>query len=163
MRREKIMKKTIILTLITSICVVGLSSCIQVNMPAPQQPATVVETTIKQTQMQQQVAPVETAPAPAPTMAQQQMVPIQPQQVNPAQGNYQMPQFAITLEQAKEIAVRAVGMSVSNVTFTKQKQDYDDGMPEYEIEFVVNNMEYEFEISGVNGAILKQEVDSVFD
>lgn len=145
------MKKIISLTILVGLCVVNLSSCIQVTAPAPQQAQPVQTQAPIQAQVPQQTVPVQSA-------QQAQTVPAQP-----VQGGYQLPQFAITLDQAKQTALNAVGMAASSVMFTKQRQDYDDGMPEYEIEFVVNNMKYEFEISGLNGAILKQEVESIFD
>lgn len=144
------MKKLVSISLIIGLCAVGLSGCIQVTAPAPQQQAAPVQTQ----------APVQ-AQAPQQTQPVQQAQPVVPVQPAPVQGGYQIPQFAITLDQAKQTALNAVGMSAANVTFTKQKQDYDDGMPEYEIEFVANNMKYEFEVSGMNGAILKQEVESI--
>lgn len=164
------MKKIISLISILLLCAANLSSCIQITAPAPQQQvAPVPETVVQQTQaavpetvstpietqvvpQAQATQPVQTAPAVPPVQA-----------IPPVQGGYAMPQFAITIDQAKQTALNAVGMNASNVTFTKQKQDYDDGMPEYEIEFVANNMKYEFEISGVNGTILKQEIESIYD
>lgn len=155
------MKKIISLISILALCAVGLSACIQVVAPTPQQqnyPAGV-----QQTAPIQQQAPVAQQQQSAPV---QQQVPAQqsaPIQQAPIQGGYSLPQFSITLEQAKNTALNAVGMNAGSVTFIKQRQDYDDAMPEYEIEFIANNMKYEFEISGVNGAILKQEIESVFD
>ena len=158
------MKKIISLISILVLCTVNLSSCIQITAPAPQQQAATVQETIVQ---QTQVQVTDTVAAPVETQAVPQTQVPQPVQTAPAvppvQGGYSMPQFAITIDQAKQTALNAVGMNAANVTFTKQKQDYDDSMPEYEIEFVANNMKYEFEISGVNGAILKQEIESIFD
>lgn len=63
----------------------------------------------------------------------------------------------ITLEEAKNIALKHSGLS--NVYFTKAKLDYENGKKIYEIEFVLNGKEYEYEIDANNGSILKFDVD----
>lgn len=158
------MKKISSVLVVLVVCMAGLCSCIQITTPAPQQQNNQFSETMTQ---QQTTAPIQQTQPVQPAQQAQQTQPIQPvqsvQQTQPIQQGYTMPQFSITIEQAKQNALSAVGMSASNVTFTKQKQDYDDGMPEYEIEFVANNMKYEFEVSGANGAILKQEVESIYN
>lgn len=158
------MKKVINSIIVIALCAVSLTACIQVVSPTPQPQ----ETAVTQPPVQQ------TAPAAVPAQVPQTQ-PVQVPQTQPAvpaqpvvpqvpmQGGYQLPQFAITIDQAKAIVLNASGFNEANVTFVKQKQDYDDGMPEYEIEFVANNMKYEFEVNGVTGAITKQEIDTVFD
>ncbi len=68
----------------------------------------------------------------------------------------------ITGAEAKAIALSHAGFSESEVTFVKVKLDYDDGIPEYEVEFYVGNMEYDYEIHGTTGAILEfdQEMET---
>lgn len=63
----------------------------------------------------------------------------------------------ITIEEAKSIALKDVG--VTDVTFTKEKRDYDDGRAVYEIEFIYGNTEYEYEIAVSGGSILKKDID----
>ena len=75
------------------------------------------------------------------------------------QGNAQ----GIDVEQAKSIAVQNAGFNMSNVTFTKQKYDFDDGMAKWEIEFVVNTNKYEYDISAANGTILKSKIESIYN
>ena len=65
----------------------------------------------------------------------------------------------ITLDAAKQIALAKVGMKEEDVKFTKQHLDKDDGRTVYEIEFVVNGMEYEFDIDAATGAILEFDAD----
>lgn len=60
---------------------------------------------------------------------------------------------------AKDIALENAGVSESQVTFTKTKLDYDDGIAEYEIEFVSDDTEYEYEIDAVSGQILDYDRD----
>ena len=45
------------------------------------------------------------------------------------------------------------------MTFTKTKLDHDDGRAEYEIEFVSDDTEYEYEIDAVRGQILDYDRD----
>lgn len=63
----------------------------------------------------------------------------------------------MTEEQAKQIALDHAGLSSSEVTFLKVKLDYDNGVPEYEVEFYKDSLEYDYEIHAISGAIL--EVD----
>ena len=65
----------------------------------------------------------------------------------------------ITSEQAKEIALNHAGQSASGVYFDKVDLDYDDGIQKYEVEFVSGNMEYDYEIDAITGAILKYDWD----
>lgn len=66
---------------------------------------------------------------------------------------------AITLEAAKNIALAKVGMKEDLVRFTKAHKDADNGHAVYEIEFVVNGMEYEFDIDAATGAIIEFDAD----
>lgn len=62
---------------------------------------------------------------------------------------------------AKQIAFAAVGEEVTeqNVSRLKVKLDFEDGVMVYEVEFIYNGIEYEFEIEAALGKIVKQEVD----
>ena len=66
---------------------------------------------------------------------------------------------SITLESAKAIALARVGMKEEDVKFTKAHADEENGRPAYEIEFVVNGMEYEFDIDAASGTILDFDAD----
>lgn len=68
-------------------------------------------------------------------------------------GNY------ISLEKAMQIALNHAGVNESQVYVTKQKLDYEHGAVVYEIEFIHGNIEYEYEIDAVTGAIRKWERD----
>lgn len=67
----------------------------------------------------------------------------------------------ITLDEAKAIALKHAGVDASEAVFTKAKLDYDDGIAEYDIEFVANNIEYEYEINADNGSILESSSEKV--
>ncbi|MCI9017061.1 MAG: PepSY domain-containing protein [Clostridia bacterium] len=60
----------------------------------------------------------------------------------------------ITLEQAKNIALKDANANANSVIFTKQKTDYDDFQLVYEIEFIYGQNEYEYEISANTGRII---------
>lgn len=62
-------------------------------------------------------------------------------------------QGAITLEEAKAIALSKVNGAGNNDIHIKQ--DRDDGLLIYEGEIVYQGMEYEFEINAANGAIIE--------
>ena len=71
------------------------------------------------------------------------------------QNNY------IGLDRAKEIALNHAGFTENNVTFVKLKTDIDNGINVYDIEFINNNMEYEYEINAVSGEILSFDADRI--
>ncbi len=63
----------------------------------------------------------------------------------------------IGLEKAKSIAFADAGVSASSVVNLETDRDWDDGRWEYEIEFWSGSTEYDYEISGTDGTILKRE------
>ena len=63
----------------------------------------------------------------------------------------------IGLEKAKSIAFADAGVSASDVVNLETSRDWDDGRWEYEIEFWSGSTEYDYEISGTDGTILKRE------
>ena len=63
----------------------------------------------------------------------------------------------IGLEGAKSAALEDAGVSASDASFTKTERDWDDGRPEYEIEFWANDTEYDYKVDGSTGAILEKD------
>ena len=63
----------------------------------------------------------------------------------------------IGVDKAKSIALKDAGVSSSSATFMKAKLDRDDGYYLYEIEFYSGDMEYEYEINALTGAILERD------
>lgn len=63
----------------------------------------------------------------------------------------------ISVEKAKQIALSHAG--VGSARFTKAKIEYENGVKVYEIEFKVGNMEYEYDINVVNGAIVSSSAE----
>lgn len=65
----------------------------------------------------------------------------------------------ISLDEAKNIATSQANKTVSEVVFTKEKLDEDDGIVVYEIDFVVQGIEYECKINAKTGDLLEFEKD----
>lgn len=65
----------------------------------------------------------------------------------------------ITIEQAKEIALKHAGLTKDQVSFFETKNDIDNGVEKYDIEFYYNGKEYDYEISVIDGTIIKYDND----
>ncbi|MCD7733883.1 MAG: PepSY domain-containing protein, partial [Clostridiales bacterium] len=61
---------------------------------------------------------------------------------------------------AQEIALEDAGLTESQVSGLKVKQDKENGATVYEVEFYTSSAEYEYEINGTTGAILSRDVES---
>ncbi len=59
----------------------------------------------------------------------------------------------VTLEAAKAAALTDAGLTASDVTYTKEGLDFEDGVSVYEIEFYTSTHEYEYEIHAASGTI----------
>lgn len=66
----------------------------------------------------------------------------------------------ISLDEAKEIALRDANVSSKNAKFTSAHKDYDDGISYYEIEFRTSDYKYEYEIS-MNGKIISYDKERI--
>lgn len=60
----------------------------------------------------------------------------------------------ITEQDAIAIALAHAGFAEGDVTFTKVGQDLDDGRNEWEIEFIVDTTEYDYDIDAATGDII---------
>ena len=58
---------------------------------------------------------------------------------------------------AKEIALDHAGVSASKATFVHVELDWDDGRPEYEVEFYAGNKEYDYDIDALTGEIRSRD------
>jgi uncharacterized membrane protein YkoI len=65
----------------------------------------------------------------------------------------------VSVDQAKNIALEHAGLSADQVDFVKAQGGYDDGIYEYEIEFLADGWEYEYTVHGDTGAILETDQD----
>lgn len=64
----------------------------------------------------------------------------------------------ITEEEAKSIALKDAGVEEAQVAGIRVNQEYDDGKQKYEVDFYVENREYDYDIDVATGEILS--VDS---
>ena len=78
---------------------------------------------------------------------------VAPTAENRSNNNY------IGLERAKAIALGDAGLSAASVTFTEAKQDFDDGVPNYDLDFYTATHEYDYEIDAQTGAIMDKSVE----
>ena len=67
----------------------------------------------------------------------------------------------ISEAKAKEIAVNHARLSINDVNFIKVRKGVDDGVEEYEIEFIYNNKEYDYEINATSGQIISSDVENI--
>lgn len=69
----------------------------------------------------------------------------------------------VSAEQAKAIALKDAGYQASDVAYVRAEADYDDGVKEYEVEFLVKgdgvNYEFDYEVRAADGKILSKEKD----
>ncbi len=69
-------------------------------------------------------------------------------------SNTTTPENVISAEKAKEIALKHAGVSADKAVFEIVHLDKDDGVYEYEVDFRVGNIEYDYEINAVSGKVV---------
>ena len=90
--------------------------------------------------------PTSTSPAPAQTLPTSAK--------NPQE---------LTKEQAQQIALEYLDLTADQVTRIRSEYEIDDGIPQYDVEFLQGDWEYEFEIHGETGQILSYDKDHKYD
>lgn len=65
----------------------------------------------------------------------------------------------LTEDEAKQIALKNAGIKEKNVTNIRVKKDIDDGRTVYEVEFYVQNKEYDYEIDVNTGEIISKDYE----
>ena len=70
-----------------------------------------------------------------------------------ASGNY------ISADRAKQIALNDAGVKESSAVFLRANLDWDDGRMQYEVEFYSGNVEYDYDIDAITGAIRSSDRD----
>lgn len=63
----------------------------------------------------------------------------------------------ISIEEAKNIALKHANLTADEVEFRKVELDLDDGIKKYDIKFYYNNIEYDYEIDANTGDIVSYE------
>lgn len=66
---------------------------------------------------------------------------------------------AVTAEEARAIALKHAGVAETDLIFIQVKEDYEDGVAVYEVEFYAGNQEYDYDIVRATGEILKYDYD----
>lgn len=161
------MKKNVIVATSLLLTFIIMSACSAENADKTQQIDDLqkqVEELKKQVEQQNQGEIVSEQQS-QPTQAIQQSESLQ-QQVPPSQSlqqQYDSQNAQVSVEEAKATAVAHSGLDINDVNFVKQKYDFDDGIQEWEIEFVHGTTKYEYAINAMTGAIIKFEMDSIYD
>ena len=70
---------------------------------------------------------------------------------------------SITKEGAEQIALDHVGLTRDQISRLRTEYDIDDGITQYDVEFISGDWEYEFEIHAENGKILSFDKDHKYD
>ena len=76
-------------------------------------------------------------------------------------GAHKVATAEITADEAKEIALADAGLTVSEVTFTEEKLDLDDGTSVYELKFYTSEKKYEYEINATTGAVFSKSTEAI--
>lgn len=63
----------------------------------------------------------------------------------------------LSIENAKEIAFKHAGVNADSISMIKTELDRDDGIEYYEIDFMKDNIKYEYDINAKTGEIIKHE------
>lgn len=75
----------------------------------------------------------------------------------PSQAKKTTVAVTISMEQAKTIALKDAGLTANKVRF----KEVDLEKSVYEVDFVANNLEYEYDINGLTGKIIKKKTKAV--
>ncbi|MBS4958775.1 MAG: PepSY domain-containing protein [Clostridium sp.] len=69
----------------------------------------------------------------------------------------------VTIDEAKEIALKHAGLTSDQVSFVEVESDVDNNIEKYNIEFYHGDKEYDYEINSANGEIIKYDYDIEHD
>lgn len=149
--RKRFIKVAAIVGLV-SVCATGCTTQMQGTTPETTTPAAVVEDDSQSSSAgQQETTPVNSSDATTPV-----------QETTPASSSNAVQSAAsgeITEEEAKAIAFQNAQVAPEAVTAIRVKKDIDDGISVYDVEFYVQNKEYDYEIQVADGAILSVDYD----
>lgn len=146
--RKRFIKVAAIVGLV-SICASGCTTQTQGITPETTTPAAVSENN-SQSSSQQETTPVSSSSE--ATTPVQETTPVSSSSSAAVTGE-------ITEEEAKAIAFQNAQIVPEEVTAIRVKRDIDDGIPVYDVEFCVQNKEYDYEIQAADGAILSVDYD----
>ena len=130
--------------LLAALCITLFSGCASVSA-LPQQQA-LPEITIATEPAPRSPVP-DSFPEPTPAATPAATGPVRNQ-----------PQY-ISKEEARNIALSHAGLSANDVTHLKAEFDFDDGVPEYEVDFRHGGYEYDYDIHAETGKIRSWDKD----
>ncbi len=81
--------------------------------------------------------------------------------INNQTDNKENNQNIISLNDAQKVALNHANIDQNNVTFTESKLDFDDNRQVYDIEFIYNNSEYNYEIDAKTSEIVSYDKDNI--
>ena len=67
---------------------------------------------------------------------------------------------AITQKDARKIALEDAGLTEAEVTISAEKLDTENGVAVYEVDFVKDNVKYEYDINAMTGAVYSKSSES---
>ncbi len=67
----------------------------------------------------------------------------------------------ISEEEAKNIALKDANLTESEISGLRIKQERDDGIQKYEVDFYSNSREYDYDIDAISGKILEKEEEPI--
>lgn len=67
----------------------------------------------------------------------------------------------IGVDKAKQICLDNAGAKASEVTFIKARFDFDDGIANYDIEFIKGGKEYEYEVNALKGNVMEKSIEPI--
>lgn len=123
------MKKNILIFALTTVCAVSLFGC-------------QTKTQTKETAEPSQITEAETESVAASTTSTEKTV-----------------SSELSEEDAKEIALKDAGVSESDISGIRIEKDRDDGKTIYEVDFYVQNKEYDYDIDTTTGEIISRDYD----
>lgn len=65
----------------------------------------------------------------------------------------------LSSEEAKSIALKDAGLTEDQISAIRIRQEMDDGIQQYEVEFYAGDKEYDYEIDAISGNILSKDMD----
>lgn len=65
----------------------------------------------------------------------------------------------ITVDEAKDIALKDANLASDEVSFIRTDTEVDNGVEKYNIEFYYENKEYDYEINATDGSIMEYDFD----
>ena len=134
--------------LLAAFCVTLFSGCSSVT--ALQQPVAKPEITIST-----EPAPKSAVPDSIPEFIPEPTPAATPAATGPSRSE---PVY-LSKEEARNIALSHAGLSADDVTRLRVEFDFDDGVPEYEVDFYHAGFEYDYEIHAETGKIRNWDKD----